>query len=314
MTEKQFQNLLEKYLHGQADKKEIKLVEDFYRALQDENRADHQWLAGQEKDIKDQVKARIDRSIGKDIFRNNRRNLLRVAAGIAVLVMCSLGYVTYQGTDGKEVEYVHLSTNDGKRKTIRLDDGTQIRLNVNSRLDYPKSFDNSRERKVFLEGEAFFKVAKNVKKPFVVMSNGLKTKVLGTQFNINGNKEEVNVYLVEGSVQVEADTTIKILEPNQKAIYSPIQKSIGISNPQQQQELAWMSDTFTFQNEPLGEVAKAVGKRFNVEIYFREPGIKEKRVTAHFEHQSLNTILISLTKGGDLKFRTNDNQKIEIYE
>lgn len=315
MTKTKFYIILEKYLKGVSNKNETNIVEKFYSTLQNEKASNFEWSNIEGKTIKDNINKQIDKSLNQEEKRYNTRFIYKVAASIALLLSVALTYVVVSATPQSDVEYTQISTHDGIRKKIELTDGTLIEVNINSTLKYPKTFATTKERKVFLKGEAFFNVSKNKEKPFVVMANGLTTKVLGTQFNVNSNSERVNVYLVEGCVQVEANEEMEILEPKQKAIYIPTEKGIGITTPDQNKELAWLANSFDFKNESLGEVTKILEKRFNVTIQFSNRLIREKRLSAHFENQSLKTILISLTKGGNLNFKINNKtKKVLIYE
>ncbi|WP_147676650.1 FecR family protein [Algibacter pacificus] len=315
MTKAKFYIILEKYLKGVANKNEANIIETFYSALQNEKSANFEWLDKEGNTIKHTLKKQIDKSINQEKKRFNTRLIYKVAASIVLLLSVALTYVAVSTTAKPNVIYTEISTHDGIRKKIELPDGTLIEININSTLKYPKTFGTTKERKVFLNGEAFFNVSKNKAKPFVVMANGLTTKVLGTQFNVNSNPNSVNVYLVEGSVEVATNEEKQILKPKQKAVYIPTEKGIGITTPNQYKELAWRANTFNFNNETLGEVTKLLEKRFNVTIQFSNGHIREKRLSAHFENQNLKTILMSLTKGGNLNFKINNKtKKILIYE
>ena len=102
---------------------------------------------------------------------------------------------------------------------MELADGTRVWLNAESRLRYPVAF-TGKERKVEMEGEVYFEVAKNKEKPFIVTVNGVDIRVLGTSFNVSAYQEEVVATLVEGKVQLKKGNEQVILSPNQQAIWS----------------------------------------------------------------------------------------------
>ena len=161
-----------------------------------------------------------------------------------------------------------LTTPCGGIYSIVLPDGTSIHLNAASKLTFPTIF-TSKERKVILKGEAYFEVAHDAKHPFIVQTDYFKTTVLGTKFNIRAySRAEANVTLIEGKVRVENKNFAPvILQPEEEAIL----QSDGQLSKQKTDiypYLEWQKGDFYFDDTPLIEVMKELGRWYNVDIIF----------------------------------------------
>lgn len=165
-----------------------------------------------------------------------------------------------------------LSTPRGKNFKIVLEDGTEVWLNAESKLHYPTRF-TGKERRVELEGEAFFHVAKDASHPFIVKSGTAETRVLGTQFNFRAYPHEArHVTLVTGSVIVSdsnKENEIQLspgqdvpLDENDKLL---IPRHIDIS-----EYTAWKDDLFCFRETKLIDIMKSIGRWYNLTIAFAD--------------------------------------------
>lgn len=157
----------------------------------------------------------------------------------------------------------------GKTFKLVLSDGTEIWLNANSKLIYPTEF-VEKERTVFLEGEAYFKVTKN-SKPFIVKTDYLQTRVLGTEFNIRSySVDDVHVTLISGKVQVgNAQNTSGVeLKPG---IDATLQSDGKFELKQVNSDLYtyWKDGYFYFDQLPLLDIMQSIGRWYNVNVIFR---------------------------------------------
>ncbi|MGS2741775.1 FecR family protein [Sinomicrobium sp. M5D2P17] len=318
MTEKQFQHLLEKYLNDTASASERKQVERFFEILQTERSADFQWLEKDKQRVKDliknQFKQKIDRRRSKPF---HRKRIFRLAAVLLLLVgLAFLWQYTLQDLNIKQESEASrlVVTQVHQIKTIVLEDGTRIILNSGSTLKYPSGFENESVRKVTLEGEAFFDVARDTSKPFVVSTNAIQTRVLGTRFNIGSQPDKVTVALVEGSVRIDSKDGKQLLKPDQKAVYDVKSRRIEIQSFDAAGELAWITGDFNFEQTPLTKVAALVEARFDVKIRFATTDIGEKKITADFEGESMKNIVLAITIGGGLKYKNISKNEILIYK
>lgn len=167
----------------------------------------------------------------------------------------------------------------GGEYQVVLADGTKVWLNSASRLIYPPSF-MGKERRVVLSGEAFFDVAHDAERPFIVETSRMNVKVLGTRFNVNDydDNEEVSTTLVNGSVE--------IVSGGQQAFrLVPGEQAYGKENELEKREVnvrlytSWIDGKFLFNNTELEEIAKQISRWYDVEIFFSSENVKKVRFT-----------------------------------
>lgn len=178
----------------------------------------------------------------------------------------------------KESGLLTLITPRGGQYEVTLSDGTIVYLNAESSLKYPVAFEGA-DRTVILQGEAYFEVAKNKLKPFIVTTARQQVQVLGTHFNVSSYADEpiVKTTLLEGSVQVnpvlsspqgEATSALKqvILKPGQQSALA--KGSLKITNADLQANLAWKNGDFIFNDEPLESIMRQISRWYNVEVIY----------------------------------------------
>lgn len=172
----------------------------------------------------------------------------------------------------KEIAYNTIETPKGGQFQLILSDGTKVWLNAASSLRYPSTFGRG-NRKVELVGEAYFEVAKNAAKPFLVSSNKQVVEVLGTHFNVNAytNEPVVSTTLLEGSVKVISPftNTYKIIKPGQQSLIhsDDINKTgIKVKNIDPDEAVAWKNGYFMFEKEGLASILRKVSRWYDVEI------------------------------------------------
>lgn len=171
----------------------------------------------------------------------------------------------------KESAYNTIETPKGGQFQLILSDGTKVWLNAASSLRYPSTF-GSGDRKVELVGEAYFEVAKNEAKPFLVSSSKQVVEVLGTHFNINAytNEPVISTTLLEGSVKVISPfkNTYKIIKPGQQSLININDDNPGIKviNIDSDEAVAWKNGYFMFEKEGLASILRKVSRWYDVEI------------------------------------------------
>ncbi len=175
---------------------------------------------------------------------------------------------------------------------LTLSDGTRVYLNKNARLTYPKSFTGP-TRAVSLSGEAFFEVAKNPEKSFLITSGAVVTRVLGTSFNVNASrKDSVLVTVLTGKVAVserEKKEAQLSLTPGEIGIYH---KGIFSEAPNTDPNfLAWKTGILTFSNTPLPIVIRDLSSYYSQPIQLESKGLATCALTATFRQQSLEEVL-----------------------
>ena len=163
----------------------------------------------------------------------------------------------------------------GKRSHLLLSDGTQVWINSGSRLVYASQFKGD-IREVFLEGEAYFEVAKDTDKPFYVRTDAFKIKVLGTKFNVKAYKDDLehNAVLVEGKVSMKASNQFfskeVILSPNQKSTFTQGEDDFQITNVDETGLYTnWIYGYLEFKRANLSDVLKSISRYYNIDIQLK---------------------------------------------
>lgn len=171
-----------------------------------------------------------------------------------------------------------IQTAEGEMITLTLSDGTEVKLNSNSRLVYPHQFRKGKERKVHLEGEAFFQVKHNSKSPFIVDAGGVLTKDLGTTFNVRAySSHDCKVTLVEGSVAVLAKGTKAkpvILTPGQQYSLGSEAVRPNINNVDTNETTAWADGVYYYHDQTLEHIVGDLAARYQMGVDFRNQQVK----------------------------------------
>ncbi|SDD36850.1 FecR family protein [Mucilaginibacter pineti] len=179
--------------------------------------------------------------------------------------------LSYELNDNKTEEWSTLVIPPQLTYQIALSDGTQVWLNSASSMRFPFSF-SGKTRDVYLTGEAFFKVAKNAAKPFIVHTNQTDVQVLGTEFNVNTYKSNTTITsLVEGSVSTNGHNNQKLLlHPGYQAIYAP-ENGFLTQSFDPGIELAWMHNIYYFHNTKLNDISEVLLRWFDIKVVFDDP-------------------------------------------
>jgi transmembrane sensor len=262
---------------------------------------------------------------------------LQFAASVALILL--LGWVAYAFLIKKETRQQAATEspmilNEGaltekinatdKAMTIKLEDGSHITLAPKGKIRYAGKFAEAR-REVYLEGEAFFEIAKDPDRPFLVYSNGLITKVLGTSFRIKAYdfSDEVTVEVKTGRVSVfaQSDPNVKekasnrelegvVLNPNQKIIYARAEVRMVKTLVEKPEIVVSKAETpqFEFEDTPASEVFTTIGKAYGIDILFDEELLKGCPLTATLDNQTLHEKLSIICKAVEANYEIMDGQ------
>jgi ferric-dicitrate binding protein FerR (iron transport regulator) len=166
---------------------------------------------------------------------------------------------------------------------VLLSDGTQVWLNSETQLKYPKNFIKGQTREVELVyGEAYFNVSPSSKHngdKFKVLNASQHIEVLGTEFNIKAYTDETLVFttLVEGKVTVNAEGTNQILKPSEQARLNIETNSINVKLVDVYNEISWKEGIFTFEKMPLSDIVKVLSRWYDIDFVFENEKVKENR-------------------------------------
>lgn len=194
----------------------------------------------------------------------------------------------------------------GGEYSLVLSDGSRVYLNSMSKLVFPVRF-SGKNREVTLEGEAFFEVAKDKSKPFIVSIRGMKVEVLGTSFDIKSypNDSQSFTTLVEGKVKISSGdqlANVNYLEPNQQAVYDPAGSGIVIHEVDAAQMVQWTKGRVTFTNQTLDEIMKTLARWYDFSYKFEDEKLKSIRFEGGFnKYESIDPILDIISRTGKVK-------------
>lgn len=242
--------------------------------------------------------------------------ILKYAAVIALFIMCSLqGYQLIQSTTDQEMNMISVPT--GQRVNIQLSDGTNVWLNSGSKMEYPAAFTKRKgKREVTLNGEGYFEVAKDAKRPFVVQTGKYDIEVLGTKFNVDAyNKaSSFSTALMEGSIQIsdKAKPTKKIiLHPLQKADY--INGQLVVEKIQNYDIYRWKEGLLCFEHIAFNDLMKEFEKTYDIQIINKNKNLENYICSGKFRiSDGLDFILHVLQRDVKFSFSRNENNTI-IY-
>lgn len=199
----------------------------------------------------------------------------------------------------EKLAYNTIRIPNGKRFALQLSDGTVVHLNAGTSLKYPIKFIAGESRSVFLDGEAFFDVAKDKQHPFVVNADQLNIRVLGTHFNVSNYPEDdaTDVVLVEGSVglytQNENFDAAKnvILKPGYKGSLDKTGNQISAQPVITDMYTSWINGGQNFRNMAFKNIIKKLERRYNVSIINLNNKLAEEKFNASFKDEPLEKVL-----------------------
>ncbi|MBL7913020.1 MAG: FecR domain-containing protein [Bacteroidia bacterium] len=234
--------------------------------------------------------------------------ILRVAAILIVGLFAT--WLALKTGNTPELIYVQTS---GEARTIVLPDSSVVVLNENSKFSYPKEF-AANERKVELEGEAFFEVTKDPEKPFIIENRSFDVKVLGTSFNVLAYEKDNNaaVTVVTGKVAfTDKKGGSVLLVKDEVGTLNKTDHQLFKSTNANSNFLAWKTKKLEFTNTNFTEVCATLKKYFAVDIIVKDKNILNCTFTGYFENPKLPDILKVLEKTLNLKTVVND-KSVEI--
>lgn len=328
--------LLAKFLEGKASEQEYKNVQEWldedisnvevlaeYRALWEASAKvefknsgipEVDWAVLQnrlEDDSLTLAKRPVNRSSWLSLYNPLVPTLLQVAA--LFLIAAFIGVLAIDRFYVEPVEivepiYNEISMEKGHRGGVTLSDGTKVYINSGSKISLPNKFkDNIRE--VFLEGEAYFDVAKNPNKPFIIRTNGAVVEVLGTAFTIRNypGDSQVQTVVEEGTVSFrpESDKNKQgvILSAGNLGLLNlsdnTIQKKTGVDVSFY---LSWKDGYLKFKDESMIEVAKQLERKYDLEVVFEDKAIRNLNLTAELKSRSLKHVLQTIATSLEIDY------------
>ena len=212
-------------------------------------------------------------------------------------------------------EYAEIYVPKGERMQMIFQDGTKVYINSDSYMRYPRKFGIS-ERTVELKGEAYFVVAKNKNRPFVVNLNGPSIRVLGTSFNVEAYPEndDIKVNLDEGRINLKLLSDVEVpVSPGECVVYNKNTKSYRVNrNTDTGASSVWKSNVISFKDTPLDEVFSRLSRWYNVDFEVEDDIPSDLHITLVSRHTLIEKVLEDLVKISPLSFRY-DEQSAKVY-
>ncbi|MGM0934799.1 MAG: FecR family protein [Bacteroidota bacterium] len=298
--------LAEKYAAKKENSQEKLAVDVFLRKVQEQETS---FLnLGQEK--RDKIYHRIENEI---YLRKKSRKIYwqKIIASAAVLSLI-IGTVLLSLILDNTITQV---ASKGEKKEIELNDGSKIFLNSGSKISYPENF--KKDRRITLEGEAFFEVAPNPEKPFRIKTGNTNTTVLGTSFNINAyskGKEKISVSsgVVEVSSLKSPYQKMKLTK-NMQLVFHNGKKTLVTTGTSSNYN-AWTKNIIVLEKTSLGETARILENWFDIDIRFANSDLRKLTISGKFKDENLETVLQSIALIKDLKIEYKTPKNIIIRE
>lgn len=310
--------LLECFMRGETSPDEEQILSDWLHSQEAKeqlsNYYQETWKGSNNKLIAEvqgrmfeRVKSQMHNAV-QELNRRKQKRTMRIrrlfqyAAVILLIIIAGIGghlYTVSQTNPTATDKSYLVQTGKGQRANITLPDGTVVWLNSYTQLHYNANY-GATQRVVSLTGEAYFEVAKDKEKPFIVETAGMNVEALGTTFNVKAYREDSQIIatLFSGSVRVSSDRDNVILSPDENATFERRSGKLAIHKlDNSSYAKMWRNNDLVFNGETLEEIAVLLNRMYNVQIAFKSERIKQYRFSGVICNNSLDNVieLISLT-------------------
>lgn len=231
-------------------------------------------------------------------------------AATVVVDQEGIGYLS--GKESVTPEYHTIIVPKYGEYTVRLGDGSCIRLNSESELRYPVNFCDS-VREVWLKGEAYFQVAQDTMRPFIVFADRMKVNVLGTEFNVEAvpGRGQVTATLVEGRVRVEQGEAGCILKPGEQVVAGG--EMLEKRPADIRAVTAWVRGMFCFNEVPLEDMMQRLAEWYGFEVQYRQPALKARKFSVELKrYDDVDRILRLVEETGSVRFQ-REGISVTVY-
>ncbi|EHQ27883.1 FecR family protein [Mucilaginibacter paludis] len=269
MDSSELKNLIDRYLKNDVTEKERELLDAWYKSYDDI----HQQLpAAKEQQLKSEIYSFVKERIDTRPPKARELNVLRYAAvaAVAIVLLVAGLFVRRDNWQEQKTAFTIFKTNTGQVKKLELPDGSIVWLNAMSRVRISEGFEKKATRNVYLdEGEAFFEVKRNPSRPFLVITNSITTRVLGTSFDVKAYKRlnYASVTLRTGHVAVtDRQGKMALLLPNQRATYLINEHTYRLSSYNGEKSKNWVEGRTVLSNASFQELALVVENIYGVKL------------------------------------------------
>lgn len=256
----------------------------------------------------------------KPVSHRPWRRVAAIAASIILLIGAGLGinnlynpenHLAKNNTPLPELEEIQVDF--GRMVKMTLSDGSVIRLAPGTKFKYPRKF-SEKERRVYLQGEAFFEVTRDTLSPFIVQTSDLETRVLGTSFNIEAFEDHAvtKIMVATGKVSVSRNTAhtqpqlLAYLTPHRQIEFNSINDSFRITELSENVVSAVKNGKLAFDGTPLKEIAESLARRYGIGIHFQDKKMEEMLLTIMLEYRSIEYMTDMLALATHLEVRHHE--------
>ena len=245
-----------------------------------------------------------------------RRVAVRIAAAAVIAAVLLAGGLTTVSLSKRLAQPVTVVTQLGERSQVVLPDGTKVWLNSSSSVEYVAPF-FSRQRRVKMEGEAYFEVEHDARRPFVVVTGQVASTVLGTTFNVHAYSEDENfqITLATGSLLVDGGPESRSvrLRPGEQGFFEKTSGLLSLRRVNVEHVLSWQEDRLYFRAEPLASIARSLERQFNVSIAIPDERLRRICFTGEFvEGENIHEIMRIISADSRILCRSRKNH-FELY-
>nr|WP_067055209.1 FecR family protein [Mucilaginibacter sp. L294] len=264
-------------------------------------------------------KAILTLADGKQIWLKDATNGKLAEQGAVVINKTAEGKVIYDALAGNTIAaasaFNTMSTPRGGQYQLTLADGTKVWLNAASSITFPVVFSKN-ERKVRVNGEAYFEVAHDAGKPFIVATGNQEITVLGTHFNVKAYDDDagISTTLLAGSIRIKNLTSGKadLLTPGQQAKIYRDKNDINIKTVNTDDVISWKNGYFLFDNQEIKSIMKIMSRWYDVDIEYKNTN-KQDRFGGTFSRSSnMSEILNNLERIGNIHFKMEAKKVIVL--
>ena len=287
MKEKEIKKLLDKFNAGKCSAGELEML----KTLMQESAQDNS-TSIQAHRLKGQIWEKIENDLND--YQKPRRakiNWLNVAAVLLITAFAGVFFSRLMRKPNNEVvqvAYQTVTAPRGQMQEIVLADSTVVHLNAASTIKFPVVFNGKKRELFLLEGEAYFEVRHDAKRPFLVHTGKVTTQVLGTTFNIKfyKNLPDLQVFVNSGKVEVHDQThTLGMYTPQQLLTYNKLKQSFVRGNVSDDHLLSWMHNDLILDNVSFKEIAVYLENRYNVNFKYKSKKGIQQRYSVRFSNK-----------------------------
>jgi ferric-dicitrate binding protein FerR (iron transport regulator) len=323
MKQPDYITILKKYLKNEATPDEKEVLINWITGLESEHEFEQQsarlWEDA-EPDIDAEIETELYNRLQSEIANRQKahqqhiNSMLRLAASILLPLSIGLISFLYLNHHADTEKLFTVSVDCGQKADITLPDGTKVWLNSATTLAYGTNY-NETNRRIRLDGEAFFEVAKDKSRPFIVDCEGVEIEALGTSFNVKGYSTDCNVTasLLNGRIRVDNGHMYMILNPGERVEYTKSNNRLIKSGISDFQEITfWRNNILVFDSNSLSDISKTLERMYGINIVFESESLKKLRFSGTIRNTSLQNVLYILSLSHPITYKVeNDTVRID---